>query len=236
MAKLREASEREILRFAHVYGELGYTSLVRDAETVRAAGGILEGDPVEWIRLHGHTVALCLELSDAIQASDTGHAGDIINGDLLKPGVMQLGKHYADGRVFEQSAAAGAALVTEKDVLKTETLNTAVARLGWLDRARALRRDIINGNIERIFCQIKVMEDGSERSYFGYNATIEAVYWHLANLVDGGTVKRCAAKDCGAVFIQTHGHQRFCPPRWKQRESPCAPPRATAQPRSPAAL
>ena len=177
------------------------------------------GDPVNWIRLHGHTVYLCLELSDAIQASDAHRAGDLINGDLLRAGVMQLDK-LVEGFRFKKSAFIRAMIQTPRTSPEKDEAPITLTRL---DQARALRRHIINENITRISRQLRLIEDGSERSCFaGQGATIEAVYWHLANLVDGGTVKRCEAKGCGAVFIQTHGHQRFCPPRWRQRESPSA--------------
>ena len=222
VAKLRKASESDILRFAHVYGSLGYCGLVGDpekafhiaADGTRTAGG----DPVWWLHGHGHTVSLCLELSDAIQASNGKRAHDLVNSDLLEHGVMQLDE-LEDGASFLDGARVLSNLrrdVHPRDALKGK------GKEGWLDHARALRRHIINGNIQGISRKICLRVDGFERSYFMHIATIEAVYWHLANLVDGGIVKRCEAQGCGAVFIQTHGHQRFCPPRWRQAESNCA--------------
>jgi hypothetical protein len=97
-----------------------------------------------------------------------------------------------------------------------------------LNRARAVRRALINPNIRGIHRAIGVDDSGKERSIFTYSALVEAAYWHLANAVDGGIVKRCERSGCGALFIQTHGKQRHCPPRWNHREgarkqeSPCA--------------
>jgi hypothetical protein len=88
--------------------------------------------------------------------------------------------------------------------------------------AREWRRQIINANLRGIYRYVSIDDSGKDRSFFGFSAPIEVVYWHLATVIDGGMVKRCEAQGCGGIFVQTDPRQRFCPKRWRQRESSCA--------------
>ncbi len=210
VATLREASEAEIVRFARTYGGMGYESIVRDPEkaTHRRADGTREagGDPVWWLRGHGWSAHMCLEISDAVERKDARLATEVLhNAGQLERGIMQ-GAERVHVTLIGQQRDDSSPFVIDAP----------------LEQARDLRRQIINANIADVSRAIYPLTGGREQSYFRCPAGIKAVYWHLANLVDGGVVKRCAAEGCGAVFIQTHGRQRFCPPRWRQSESGCA--------------
>jgi len=87
--------------------------------------------------------------------------------------------------------------------------------------ARQVRRSLINPNIKGISRVLKEV-GGKDQSLLQFQALIEVAYWQLADVVDGGRVRRCEASGCGAVFIQKDRRQRFCPPRFAQQESPCA--------------
>jgi hypothetical protein len=198
ISKLKTGKPREILSFAHTYGDLGYPWLQTDPAKMfyiwpdgnRTQGG----SPINWINAHAETIALCLELSEAIQQ---GNERDAVN--LTRHSVRVGLRGELD------------------DVSPNPKIDNPI------ERARAFRRQLINPNITGIHRALHFdTKTGTEGSVFTYTATIEAAYWHLANLVDGGIVKRCERPGCGALFIQTHGRQRHCPPRWRQRESACA--------------
>jgi hypothetical protein len=98
---------------------------------------------------------------------------------------------------------------------------------------RVFRSWVINANIQGVVRELKVRSRRviqklsqqphqrhdlkKERSYWVFTALIETAYWHLANLIDGGTVKRC--EDCSAIFIQRDRRQRFCPPSYNPKSS-----------------
>jgi hypothetical protein len=92
---------------------------------------------------------------------------------------------------------------------------------GW-PYARQLRAEIINRNVTRIYRYVSVDDKGRDRTFFQFRARVDVAYWHLANALDGGTLKRCSADGCSGIFIQTDPRQRYCPKRWRQRESSCA--------------
>jgi hypothetical protein len=201
LAKLREADAEKILDFVHTYGQLGFSWLVRTLEEAthlnrqtgrREAGG----DPLPWIRAHAWGVYICLTLTEAL-ASRT-------SGDALR-----------------------SLLDSWNGVLYAEAAEMNQVQIGWrretpTEMARRLRASIINRNLRGVSRYVSVDDQGKDRSFFQYDAPVSVAYWHLVNLIDSGTVKRCEAEGCGGVFIQTDPRQRYCPKRWRQRESSCA--------------
>jgi len=212
VATLREASDADLVTFARTYGDMGYRFLVHDPEKAvhhrpdgrREAGG----DPAWWLRGHGWSVHMCLEISDALQREDERLATDVLYEATRRVHGIMKG---AEMVYFD--------LITKRRDGPPPSSHEIDEPF---ERARTLRREIINANLVGVSRAIYALRAGGEKSWFTTQAGIQAAYWHLANAVDGGVVKRCAAEGCGGVFIQTHGRQRFCPPRWRQSESPCA--------------
>ena len=207
LAKLRAADPDQIVAFAQTYGPLGFpalafeggdTSVLFHVDPVTGARS-QGGDPLPWIRAHAAGVALCLALHDALARR--------VSADTLRQLVDACaGERWADG--------------AHAEVVGVDW----TAGGGWTPRelARQIRNRIINANVSRIYRYVHVDEKGRDRSYFGFRTVVDVVYWHLANLVDGGVVKQCEAAGCGAFFIQTDPRQRFCPKRFRQYESACA--------------
>jgi hypothetical protein len=207
VAKLAEADEPAALAFAENYGTLGFTSLTRDIDkafyTWPNGEKTMGGDPIEWIRSHGKTVSLCLELTEAIQKNSVGDIDRLTERRRLKDdrptfAIFHLAE-LGDAREYHLH------------------LNPPA-----FERARKVRADLINPNIARIHRHLTVDEKGNDRSFFACGSVLEAVYWHLANLAEGGVVRRCVRPSCGALFIQKHRSQEYCAPRWGRGESPCA--------------
>ena len=211
VAKLRLADEHQILGFATTYGELGFRSLVTYGPGIKSPEALwrqathldrktgkrsMGGDPLPWIRAHASGIYVCLAISNALTS-----------GLSTKRLRALLDSFYG---------------MPYGDAVELGTIETARSGQKPLDAARDLRALIINANLRRVHRYVSVDEKGKPRSFFGYSAPVDVVYWHLANLIDGGTVKRCEAEGCGGIFIQADPRQRYCPKRWRQRESSCA--------------
>jgi hypothetical protein len=215
IAALRHADDRGLVAFAEEYGALGFTSLTADANaamyTWPDGTTTTGGDPLDWMRAHGRTVQLCLELTEALQRNDAAAIDRLTGCSSLVD--MSLTLPTQPGAVFALLSVAQLATVHQLSV----HLNVLP-----FDRARVMRANIINPNIERVSRRLTVLANGANQSFWRYSSMIEAVYWHLANAAEGGSVIRCKRPGCGALFIQRHRRQEYCAPRFRQRESPCA--------------
>jgi len=225
VAKLETADDRAMLAFYETYGELGFmdetTDPTQQVYTWPDGRQTTGGDLLAWVRAHARTVRVCFELTDAIQrqhtptlerlttskAWDSAKRGEIVRAsaaDRLQVPVL----HYW--------------LEKHRDDIRPDFDHIRRKRPPLLIQARLLRAALINPNIATIHRFLKVQPDGVEQSFFSFGGQIEVVYWHLANLSDGGIVGRCKRPGCGAFFIQRHKSQEYCAPRYAQRESPCA--------------
>ncbi len=211
LAKLRAADPSVVVDFAQSYGDLGFAllwqpDLAQIHERMERKEPLEFGDPLYWIDAHATGVSLCLAITHALGR---------------KTRAATLRRLLSD---FDQVGYGAAHRVTRLDVGDAERLySTMLRRAPTADElARFIRRQIINSNILGIHRYVGTDETGKERTFFKFVAPINVVYWHLANIIDGGIVKKCAAEGCGGMFIQTDPRQRYCPRRWRQRESSCA--------------
>lgn len=209
LAKLRTADASQVLEFARTYGLLGFSQLVGRTEDLRNAFHVDRvtgersqgGDPLPWIQAHASGVYVCLVLTEAL-ASRVSKAAfkKLLDGLNKVP--------YGDGA----------------DIFRVQIdWNSRFWGQSPEDMARHVRRSIINPHLRGIYRYVTYDgKDKKERSFFGFHAVVNVVYWHLANVLDGGVVKRCEADHCDGIFIQDDPRQRFCPKRFRQRESLCA--------------
>jgi hypothetical protein len=240
LARLRRGDEAGVLQFARTYGSLGYQALLPPAPGPWKP----MGDPLSWIWVHAETIQFCLKISELLQQGDLDTLKDLLRTQYVTP--KDIEELCAPGQVEElkdtlrvvQSEAGGVGrkffstmLVAERDKI----------RLAWGDlpnkkecsdmenmnySTRFFRNSVINANIQGMVRALSVNKHPKihDRSYWRFNAMIETVYWHLADIVDGGKVKRC--EDCHGIFIQEDKRQRFCPPTYnpnppKRRHSRC---------------
>lgn len=215
VAKLEHADDAAVLAFYETYGSLGYLDECDDPAqhfyTWPDGTRTMSGDPIDWVRAHARTVRVCFELTDAIQRNDKA-ALERLTTDRAKG-------YAARGEIGRESAPD---LLKRALLLFSDEDGRRVEKASLLTRAKIVRAKIINPNIAGIHRFLKVKADGTEQSYFSFSGQIVVVYWHLANLADGGIVGRCKRPGCGAFFIQRHKSQEYCAPRYAQRESPCA--------------
>jgi hypothetical protein len=154
------------------------------------------GDPLPWIWTHVRSVRACMSLIEKIQTDDLDGLQDFFAAhktlDIALRGQI---KPLVWGSVTSNFRSVALWIV----------------------------QNIINPNIAGIHRVIDIGEaNGPYRSFFTHSALIEMVYWHLADAIDGGTVKRCSSAGCGAYFIATDRRQRFCSPDNPKTESPCS--------------
>jgi CGNR zinc finger len=190
LMKLKRGDEAAVIRFAMLYGPLGYAMLVPPDEN-------LGGDPVEWIWAHAETLEICSHLTYLLQEDQS---------EKVKPYLRSLPSWPVIMQATKGSVTSLGITYDEKDSVRL---------------AHLVRRNLINANIDGIYPQL-AEDDGKDRILFRFRALIEVAYWHLANAVVTGHVKRCESPDCGALFVQTDPRERYCPPRFRQPESSCA--------------
>ncbi len=197
LAKLERGNKKAVIKFADTYGLLGYSNLLPTKEFA----GRPVSDPVEWIWSHAETVQLALTLKDVLDQEDA----EGLERTLKKLEHRRL-KHQP---FFVTFAARG-------NVRSCSFFPPSSHRR----LAASILETIVNENISGIHPEIAWDETrGIFVQYSSFSTLIEAVYWHLSNVMSGGRVTRC--ETCGGRFIQTDRRQRFCPTGTKQ-ESPCA--------------
>ncbi|MBS0150713.1 MAG: CGNR zinc finger domain-containing protein [Nitrospira sp.] len=199
LAKLYAGTDEEVLRFVGCYGLLGYFELAsQGAEEPQRYG-----DPLPWVRQHALTVHLIMNLWRLVQDADEGG----LQTELAKLGSPLVTIRFAEGAKIRRLPFTLGAERPEP----------------W---PFALARDIVSYLINRNLAGIgPVLSDvgPSLQLGFSFRSLIDVIYYQLAVAVTGQRMQRCAAKDCGGLFIQHDPRQRFCP-LWRgvQGESPCS--------------
>ncbi len=201
LAKLTRGDEAAVICFAERYGQLGYDQLVGSDE---ARGG----DPVDWVWTHAETIRICLHLTELLQEDLVEEVEPYLRS-VAPPKEERQRVQLLPSSLVIKFAAKG----------RVDTLEIAYEEKNGASLARLVYRDLINPNIDGIHRGLQG-HGKDERSFFHFSALIEAAYWQLADIVEGGRVVRC--EECGALFPQTRKGQRYCPPQFRQTESPCA--------------
>jgi hypothetical protein len=216
-AKLASGAATDILEFVQQYGLLGYY-YAQELEPVGAARVIpgpatayaaaRAGDPISWIIAHAKTVELALQVGEAFD--DQARLRE----------CLEFLTSESDGRPEKMIAFSYAVRG------RRHPTSTRLYRLSNDHRTNALRllSTILAPNLRGISRTIDVNRTGQRIvSLFQFQGLIDAIYWHLADVVTGGTIKRCAFPGCGHFFIATNLKRKYCPPPMGFRgESACA--------------
>lgn len=235
LAKLQWGDVDAVLKFARVYGTLGYRAFIPLEVWVRG-GTIPIGDPLLWIWAHADTVKICLELSYLLQEGDAASLRSYLQSLRITDQDIEercdasfketLRATPAFERWWEHENNWPSAVVATRGAITLMRWGGPALKLRTNDEVNALtrqiRRSLINENIAGIHRVL--LDDGRKDGLFWeFGALIEMVYWHVANAVDGRQFKRCEADNCGALFVQTDPRQHFCPPMFGRKgESRCA--------------
>lgn len=219
LAELANADDKAVLDFVHRYGLLGLAYLLpkdeyrRRVEALEGLDHRIAEEPVEWIRAHARGIRLIMMAAYCVTNEDAETAlafvRERIHGKKVHWGLLGF-RHEAreltsDIALIDDSVALNVLAMTASNVL-TENLS---------------------GISRRVVVEHGIGSDGVQRpslwSYWLAPAMVSIVYWQLANLVSeatSGVWRICP--DCGAPFVAINRRQRFCPPRYGEKESRCA--------------
>jgi hypothetical protein len=226
---LARISTKEItpLEFASEFGELGYSRLVRAAllpsfsgclpksdnwktahaayrdyrdAVMTAARDLPEGDPVDWIMAQSRTVALCLSFSGSLARGDEWEIRDAVEEVPRGPYAMR-------DRIVSLPVREW------REALRRGTTASAIIRLHLCD--------LITENIAGVRRWMMTDPIGSRaESFFLPQATIEAVYWQLADKIEAKLIRRCT--ECQRFFVARDQRQQYCPPLPGSTRSRCS--------------
>lgn len=202
LAKLHAGTDEDVLRFVRSYGLLGFYELASEnGEEPHSLG-----DPLPWLTQHAKTVRLIMNLWRLVQDADEGG----LRRELGKHALLKSGSPIV-------SFAVGPKVTRKRFILGAAHPKPEIFAL-----TRDIVRSMINWNLAGIGPVLAEAETGLQ-IMFSFRSLLDVIYYQLATAVSGGRMQRCAAKDCGGLFIQHDPRQRFCP-LWLgvQGESPCS--------------
>lgn len=203
LANLHKKEETALLEFAYRFGHLGYSRLAPVDERT-------EGDPLKWIWTHANTANLVLQLVTSLREGDERAALQVIKS-------LKVDEDNIDGWDFEEIATVDVGLGS-KIVRKGWALGDA-AQGTSLELASKIVRTLLDENVKGITRKSFPTKDHQIQSFFRFDALIQVVYWQLFDAAEKGELRRC--KQCQAPFIARDKRQRFCPKRFKEKESRC---------------
>ena len=200
-----------LLMFVRRWGLLGFPTHW-DRETRWVLGKRIRplGDPVEWAFAHARGGWLVLQIIDALRRPRgmrsarkvIKEAGEAFADDIGPWVQYGSGVHVATSRWSEHSMPPPSQVTGILDQVLNENLADAVVDTAVFGNAgvRLERRAVTN---------------------------LGAAYWRIAQAIEGPydeNVGRCAAEDCGRIFVREDGRQRYCPPaqQLQEKESSCA--------------
>ena len=221
------SGELSSLEFAAQFGELGYSRMIRNRlapsfsasflksaewKTAhvayqnwqkafhRATRAMPTGDPVDWISAHSKTVALCLEFIGLLTEGDEEAIREALED--VPRGPYAWGVHLCTLPVKEW-----------RQSLRTGVRASAIIRLALCH--------LVNENIAGIRRWLVTNPHASRaESFFLCSATIEAVYWQLADRMEARMIQRCA--ECQRFFVARDKRQQYCPPLPGSTRSRCS--------------
>lgn len=203
------------LEFASTYGELGFSRMIRrsllpafsaslpktdDWRAAHAAyrgyrdavysacRGLPEGDPLDWLMAHSRTVALCLQFIG-----------------LLESGDEMAVRYEVEGIPARLPFARGVHLFR----LPIREWRESLKRLAASAIIRPQLCHIITENIAGVRREFITDPFNSRADSIFFGATIEAVYWQLADKMEARMVRRC--DECQRFFVARDKRQRYCP-------------------------
>lgn len=221
IAKLAAADEADILRFAHQWGNLGYSRLRHGkllppmyylAAANEERDEHIPGDPIDWIRHHAQNLALCLSIVEGLPGGN-------------KDDIVRAVQSYVDSvrmptRLALESVTA-LVFFSDDNPPELHPVERALAERP-LEQARMMLDHVVSDHIRGITPYLSLeKEDGGPGIRFRFTAMIELAYLHVARLVqERSQIDRC--EECGAIFKKKHGLQRFCSPGQFESESRCS--------------
>jgi hypothetical protein len=206
--------ENTLISFIKGYGRLGWYELVNlSGESIRRHPWGQEhlhvywslpvthdkafAEPVEWVEAHARTVYWCLQAGRALR----------LNG--------RERHRICESLCHALPTPAGIGVAVESGQFAPEL---TIDRKNPLVFVGAMLATYLESNLRGVRRRVEY-RDGHLYALWGGNTLLESIYSLTADSITGGQLGQC--QSCGAVFIQTDGRQRFCPPRPWQSKSTC---------------
>lgn len=227
--RLSYGDKKAVLEFVSRYGLLGRTELINASIFLGPdADPVLDNtEPLEWIWAHAHNVRLVMDGLRVLSTRDEREAASYLHRlalpqpalfDVFPPDQVEevIRAHSPEGvKIY------GAIVGIREHVEPRQWRYPDVMQIPAVEVVGHIVGDILNENLALASRQVFFdPASHSIKSAFQYHALIQYVYQQLLETAEGGRIAEC--DECHALFIQTDGRQRFCPPRFKEKESRCA--------------
>jgi len=191
LAKVKTGNTEDVLRFAQVYGHLGWDEFSENKK------GNKKGDRLDWFWAHARTVELCFNLIEAIENDSTRGIKKALESHISHQDEIQKGTP-------SQSILIGIGGKIEPTDLPHKGFS--------LESGLFLLRTIIISNISEIQKFFVYTRNKKPKFSSSQTGMIEFIYWHLNEAASAGMIGRCENRDCNAFLIKTDPRQRYCAP------------------------
>jgi len=205
MAAAEPSESLSPLEFARQFGLLGYDRLASNPRSMEKVKGTPAkkprgGDPLDWIQAHARTVRFCVHFLGLLEEDDDPKLQWELEQVSPGPYAMGLGLFNlpVDDIHWGLKHDIPAAALVRQHISRIVSENIADVR-------RFLFTDMRCTRIE---------------SFISFHGMIEAVYWQLADRIDGGGIRRCLA--CKEFFVARDKRQQYCPPFPGSTRSRCS--------------
>jgi hypothetical protein len=180
--------------FALEFGLLGHDKLVTEGRWFGASRidrvQVRGGDPVEWIQAHSRAVGFCIRFMGLLEEGDETEIRDEL--EIIKPGP-----YAAEARIVNLPSAAHINRMLKENVPASAIVRRFIGTL-------------ITENIVRVRRRMSLDMFGTRiDSSLYFPAMIAAVYWQLADRLEGGGIRRCLG--CKEFFVARDKRQQYCP-------------------------
>ena len=228
LAQVEFGDRDSLLAFVGQRGLLGYEILLPERERT-AWGGWYNDDPLQFIWLHAYTVRHVLALYEALYREDTDELAEAMK-DLAEP--TQFPEYAKDMPDHVRTApwwavGEGVALFDPRYWVPAFGYVRADPPVGYSPEEVVAETiaEFVSANLEGVKSTVHIKDpvwrvgpQGASApplsrlsQVYMFDALVQAVWWHLANLVTGQReIIRC--RGCGFYFERTDKRQEFCPP------------------------
>ncbi|MEW6183052.1 MAG: hypothetical protein AB1500_07730 [Bacillota bacterium] len=209
--RLGEGDTRAVERFALKWGSLGYQHK--------------QADPVSWIWAHARNVRLIFAILEILQNYQV--ALDFKNEDEDEFGVecaREDAHDFIETLTVEDEKTGNTYIgfvggLIDKSVLWQWEINSKDANKELRLMANIISK-LLTYNVLTVGREAIVTPDLTIKSKFKVPTLIQAIYWMLMDIAEGGELGKC--KFCGSYFIRQSKREKYCPPTDPKKESKCA--------------
>lgn len=198
MKRAREHVRQDLASLKDLASKTGLSEMSIWYAWVESGGA----DPLPWIWAHIRTIQTCVLLTDCIRFRDE----ERLNAFFLKH-QCEWSRRSKDHFSLDLNDMAWRYQIVSFSL-------SFPSECTVFERAREVRRTLINENIQSI--RIELQPEGrTERRYFNAGSLIELLYYQLLESIEKGALRSCFS--CGVYFTQAESRQKDCTPECGRR-------------------